>query len=109
MYLHIPSSSSLNGAFQRFTIYRIIKYCHYFNCSTVGENADRYLNQDPDHNMRSAIKQVASGRFGVTSSYLAHSDDLQIKMAQGAKPGEGGELPGYKVSFSFRSDFEYNN
>ena len=42
--------------------------------------------------------QVASGRFGVTSSYLAHSDDLQIKMAQGAKPGEGGELPGYKVT-----------
>ncbi|KAJ9598867.1 hypothetical protein L9F63_026601, partial [Diploptera punctata] len=63
-----------------------------------GENADRYLNQDPDHNRRSAIKQVASGRFGVTSSYLAHADDLQIKMAQGAKPGEGGELPGYKVT-----------
>lgn len=41
---------------------------------------------------------MASGRFGVTSSYLAHSDDLQIKMAQGAKPGEGGELPGYKVT-----------
>ena len=47
---------------------------------------------------RSAIKQVASGRFGVTSSYLAHSDELQIKMAQGAKPGEGGELPGFKVT-----------
>ena len=44
------------------------------------------------------ISQVASGRFGVTSSYLAHADELQIKMAQGAKPGEGGELPGYKVS-----------
>lgn len=43
--------------------------------------------------------QVASGRFGVTSSYLAHADELQIKMAQGAKPGEGGELPGYKVIF----------
>lgn len=53
---------------------------------------------DPDHNKRSAIKQVASGRFGVTASYLAHADDLQIKMAQGAKPGEGGELPGYKVT-----------
>jgi glutamate synthase (NADPH/NADH) len=48
--------------------------------------------------MRSAIKQVASGRFGVTSNYLADSDELQIKMAQGAKPGEGGELPGHKVS-----------
>nr|CAD7432673.1 unnamed protein product [Timema monikensis] len=64
----------------------------------TGENADRYLNQDPENNMRSAIKQVASGRFGVTASYLAHADDLQIKMAQGAKPGEGGELPGYKVT-----------
>lgn len=42
---------------------------------------------------------MASGRFGVTSSYLAHADELQIKMAQGAKPGEGGELPGYKVNF----------
>jgi glutamate synthase (NADPH/NADH) len=49
---------------------------------------------------RSAIKQVASGRFGVTSNYLADSDELQIKMAQGAKPGEGGELPGHKVSNS---------
>ena len=57
------------------------------------------MNQDPEFNKRSAIKQVASGRFGVTASYLANSDDLQIKMAQGAKPGEGGELPGYKVSF----------
>lgn len=66
----------------------------------VGENADRYLNQDPEFSQRSSIKQVASGRFGVTASYLAHADDLQIKMAQGAKPGEGGELPGYKVSIS---------
>lgn len=64
----------------------------------LGENPDRYLNQDPENSKRSAIKQVASGRFGVTISYLAHADDLQIKMAQGAKPGEGGELPGYKVT-----------
>ncbi|CAH1997917.1 unnamed protein product [Acanthoscelides obtectus] len=64
------------------------------NTGEGGEDPERYL--DPQR--RSAIKQVASGRFGVTSSYLAHSDDLQIKMAQGAKPGEGGELPGYKVS-----------
>lgn len=55
-------------------------------------------DQDPVNNKRSAIKQVASGRFGVTASYLANADDLQIKMAQGAKPGEGGELPGYKVT-----------
>lgn len=68
------------------------------NTGEGGENADRYINQDPEFNKRSAIKQVASGRFGVTASYLANSDDLQIKMAQGAKPGEGGELPGYKVT-----------
>ncbi|XP_070567565.1 uncharacterized protein [Ptychodera flava] len=68
------------------------------NTGEGGENPDRYLDQDPENSKRSAIKQVASGRFGVTSSYLANADDLQIKMAQGAKPGEGGELPGYKVS-----------
>ena len=51
----------------------------------------------PDDSMRSAIKQVASGRFGVTSQYLTEADELQIKMAQGAKPGEGGQLPGHKV------------
>jgi glutamate synthase domain-containing protein 2 len=48
--------------------------------------------------MRSKIKQVASGRFGVTAEYLANADQIQIKMAQGAKPGEGGQLPGGKVS-----------
>lgn len=68
------------------------------NTGEGGENADRYLSTDPENNKRSAIKQVASGRFGVTASYLAHADDLQIKMAQGAKPGEGGELPGHKVT-----------
>lgn len=59
------------------------------------------LFQDPDFNKRSAIKQVASGRFGVTAAYVANADDLQIKMAQGAKPGEGGELPGlfYPILF----------
>lgn len=76
-------------------------YVHFIHSSDfwfVGEEADRYLDTDAENSKRSAIKQVASGRFGVTSSYLAHADDLQIKMAQGAKPGEGGELPGYKVS-----------
>ena len=68
------------------------------NTGEGGEDEARYLNQDPDYNKRSAIKQVASGRFGVTASYLANADELQIKMAQGAKPGEGGELPGYKVT-----------
>ncbi len=63
------------------------------NTGEGGEDADRL--HDPER--RSAIKQVASGRFGVTSEYLVNSDDLQIKMAQGAKPGEGGQLPGTKV------------
>ena len=68
------------------------------NTGEGGENEERYLDTTAGSNRRSAIKQVASGRFGVTSSYLAHSDELQIKMAQGAKPGEGGELPGFKVT-----------
>ena len=63
------------------------------NTGEGGEDADRLY--DPQR--RSAIKQVASGRFGVTSEYLVNADDLQIKMAQGAKPGEGGQLPGHKV------------
>ncbi len=63
------------------------------NTGEGGEDVDRLL--DPER--RSAIKQVASGRFGVTSMYLTHADDIQIKMAQGAKPGEGGQLPGAKV------------
>jgi glutamate synthase (NADPH) large chain len=67
------------------------------NTGEGGEDAERFV---PDANgdlRRSAVKQVASGRFGVTSEYLANADDLQIKMAQGAKPGEGGQLPGHKV------------
>ncbi|MFV0459848.1 MAG: glutamate synthase large subunit, partial [Actinomycetales bacterium] len=63
------------------------------NTGEGGEDVERLL----DPSRRSAIKQVASGRFGVTSMYLTHSDDIQIKMAQGAKPGEGGQLPGPKV------------
>jgi glutamate synthase (NADPH) large chain len=63
------------------------------NTGEGGEDADRL--RDPER--RSAIKQVASGRFGVTADYLTNSDDIQIKMAQGAKPGEGGQLPGNKV------------
>jgi glutamate synthase (NADPH/NADH) large chain len=63
------------------------------NTGEGGEDSDRL--RDPER--RSAIKQVASGRFGVTSEYLVHADDIQIKMAQGAKPGEGGQLPGHKV------------
>ncbi|HET6954534.1 MAG TPA: glutamate synthase-related protein [Acidimicrobiales bacterium] len=69
------------------------------NCGEGGEDPSRYrtrgLGRD-DKN--SKIKQIASGRFGVTPAYLAHADELQIKMAQGSKPGEGGQLPGHKVS-----------
>jgi glutamate synthase (NADPH/NADH) len=69
------------------------------NTGEGGENPKRLVpNADGSHNAeRSAIKQVASGRFGVTAHYLTNSDEIQIKMAQGAKPGEGGELPGSKV------------
>jgi glutamate synthase (NADPH) large chain len=67
------------------------------NTGEGGEDAARY-RRDPNGDWRrSAIKQVASARFGVTSEYLVNADDLQIKMAQGAKPGEGGQLPGHKV------------
>jgi len=61
------------------------------------EDPSRYQPLPNGDSMRSAIKQVASGRFGVTSNYLVNADELQIKMAQGAKPGEGGQLPGWKV------------
>ena len=67
------------------------------NTGEGGEDPDRFKRDKNGDSRRSAIKQVASGRFGVTSEYLANADDLQIKMAQGAKPGEGGQLPGTKV------------
>jgi glutamate synthase (NADPH) large chain len=67
------------------------------NTGEGGEESDRYKPLANGDSMRSAIKQVASGRFGVTAEYLINSDMMQIKMAQGAKPGEGGQLPGHKV------------
>jgi glutamate synthase (NADPH/NADH) large chain len=67
------------------------------NTGEGGEEADRFKPLPNGDSMRSAIKQVASGRFGVTAEYLVNSDMMQIKIAQGAKPGEGGQLPGYKV------------
>jgi glutamate synthase (NADPH) large chain len=67
------------------------------NTGEGGEESDRYRPLPNGDSMRSAIKQVASGRFGVTTEYLVNADDIQIKMAQGAKPGEGGQLPGHKV------------
>ncbi|MFP6622752.1 MAG: glutamate synthase-related protein, partial [Myxococcota bacterium] len=68
------------------------------NTGEGGEDPARFIPEPNGDSRRSAIKQVASGRFGVTSWYLVNADELQIKVAQGAKPGEGGELPGHKVS-----------
>lgn len=68
------------------------------NTGEGGEDSVRYKPLENGDSMRSAIKQVAAGRFGVTAEYLVNADMLQIKMAQGAKPGEGGQLPGHKVS-----------
>ncbi len=67
------------------------------NTGEGGEDAERFTPDADGDLRRSAIKQVASGRFGVTSEYLVNADDIQIKIAQGAKPGEGGQLPGHKV------------
>ena len=67
------------------------------NTGEGGEESDRFKPLPNGDSMRSAIKQVASGRFGVTAEYLVNSDMMQIKIAQGAKPGEGGQLPGHKV------------
>ncbi len=67
------------------------------NTGEGGEDPERFLPMANGDSRRSAIKQVASGRFGVTAWYLANADELQIKISQGAKPGEGGELPGHKV------------
>jgi len=67
------------------------------NTGEGGEDEDRFQRDANGDLRRSAVKQVASGRFGVTANYLVNADEIQIKMAQGAKPGEGGQLPGYKV------------
>ncbi len=67
------------------------------NSGEGGESDERMLSKGTDNDRCSAIKQVASGRFGVTSRYLTSAKEIQIKMAQGAKPGEGGHLPGKKV------------
>src|SRR6478735_3347768 len=73
------------------------------NTGEGGEESDRFKPMANGDSMRSAIKQVASGRFGVTTEYLVNSDMMQIKMAQGAKPGEGGQLPGHKVDATIAS------
>ncbi|MDD5027189.1 MAG: glutamate synthase large subunit, partial [Candidatus Omnitrophica bacterium] len=68
------------------------------NTGEGGEDPERFIPLANGYSKRSAIKQVASGRFGVTTNYLINADEIQIKVAQGAKPGEGGQLPGHKVS-----------
>jgi glutamate synthase domain-containing protein 2/glutamate synthase domain-containing protein 1/glutamate synthase domain-containing protein 3 len=68
------------------------------NCGEGGEDPRRFATRGSDRDRNSKAKQIASGRFGVTPQYLAYADEIQIKMAQGAKPGEGGQLPGHKVS-----------
>jgi len=68
------------------------------NTGEGGEPSERFYVAEGEPNVRSAIKQVASGRFGVTTEYLVNADEIQIKIAQGAKPGEGGQLPGFKVN-----------
>ncbi|MDH3760483.1 MAG: glutamate synthase large subunit [Gammaproteobacteria bacterium] len=68
------------------------------NTGEGGEEAERFGDLPNGDSMRSRVKQIASGRFGVTAEYLVSADDIQIKMAQGAKPGEGGQLPGHKVN-----------
>lgn len=67
------------------------------NTGEGGEDSTRFTPREDGTSLRSAIKQVASGRFGVTTEYLVNADEIQIKVAQGAKPGEGGQLPGFKV------------
>jgi glutamate synthase (NADPH/NADH) large chain len=67
------------------------------NTGEGGEDAERFAERPDGTSVRSAIKQVASGRFGVTTHYLINADEIQIKVAQGAKPGEGGQLPGHKI------------
>ncbi|MFI3315539.1 MAG: glutamate synthase large subunit, partial [Rikenellaceae bacterium] len=67
------------------------------NTGEGGESPERFAPREDGSSVRSAIKQVASGRFGVTANYLINADEIQIKIAQGAKPGEGGQLPGFKV------------
>ncbi len=68
------------------------------NSGEGGEDDSRYNSSSPEDDRQSRVKQIASGRFGVDTNYMLHADELQIKMAQGAKPGEGGQLPGHKVN-----------
>jgi glutamate synthase domain-containing protein 2/glutamate synthase domain-containing protein 3 len=92
------SFGSISGATHRTIAVAMNRLGGRSNTGEGGEDPARFIPLPNGDSYRSAIKQVASGRFGVTTNYLINADELQIKIAQGAKPGEGGQLPGHKVS-----------
>jgi glutamate synthase domain-containing protein 3 len=92
------SFGSISGAAHRTMAQAMNRLGGKSNTGEGGEDPARFVKLANGESFRSAIKQVASGRFGVTTNYLVNADELQIKIAQGAKPGEGGQLPGHKVS-----------
>ncbi len=92
------SFGSISGAAHRTMALAMNRLGGKSNTGEGGEDPSRFVKLANGESFRSAIKQVASGRFGVTTNYLVNADELQIKIAQGAKPGEGGQLPGHKVS-----------
>jgi glutamate synthase (NADPH) large chain len=92
------SFGSISGATHRTIAVAMNRLGGKSNTGEGGEDPARFIRLPGGDSYRSAIKQVASGRFGVTTNYLMNADELQIKIAQGAKPGEGGQLPGHKVS-----------
>ncbi len=92
------SFGSISGAAHQAIALAMNRLGGKSNTGEGGEDPVRFVKLANGDSLRSAIKQVASGRFGVTANYLVNADELQIKIAQGAKPGEGGQLPGHKVS-----------
>ncbi|HOW42094.1 MAG TPA: glutamate synthase large subunit [Candidatus Omnitrophota bacterium] len=92
------SFGSISGATHKTIAVAMNRLGGRSNTGEGGEDPARFIRLPNGDSMRSAIKQVASGRFGVTTNYLINADELQIKICQGAKPGEGGQLPGHKVS-----------
>ncbi|MFH1771665.1 MAG: glutamate synthase large subunit [Candidatus Omnitrophota bacterium] len=94
------SFGSISGAAHQTLALAMNRLGGKSNTGEGGEDTERFIKLPNGDSRRSAIKQVASGRFGVTTNYLVNADELQIKIAQGAKPGEGGQLPGHKVSLT---------
>jgi glutamate synthase domain-containing protein 2/glutamate synthase domain-containing protein 3 len=92
------SFGSISGAAHKTIAVAMNRLKGKSNTGEGGEDPSRFVSLPNGDSARSAIKQIASGRFGVTTNYLVNADEIQIKIAQGAKPGEGGQLPGHKVS-----------